>query len=194
MRATALERFLPRAEVRERHEIAVRAPAALVYEVATSFDLQSIPVVNVIFRMREWLMRTTARPAARLRLDVRGLQDIGWGTLVEQPGRLFAAGAACRPWQRDVVFTPLDEAAFAAWSAPDTVRIAWTIEVEPVAGTTSRLATETRVQASDADAQRKFRPYGSGARHGIVAIRWLLLRGIKREAERTFHQRMGRQG
>lgn len=176
-----LDEFLPRPDVRERHELPVHAPAPLVFDVARTFDLQSVAAVHAIFRMREWLMHST--DAAPPRLDIAGLQALGWGTLAERPGRLLVAGAACRPWQADVIFTPLDAAAFAAYDAPDAVRIAWTVEVDPLSAETSRLATETRVAATDAGARDKFRRYWRWARLGIVAIRRLVLPAMRHEAE-----------
>jgi hypothetical protein len=44
--------------------------------------------------------------------------------------------------------------------------------------------TETRVTATDATARAKFRRYWSLVSPGIVAIRWVMLQPVKREAER----------
>jgi hypothetical protein len=52
-----LDRFIPRPDVRERHETVVQAPAALVMDAARNFDLQSIPTVRAIFRLRERVRR-----------------------------------------------------------------------------------------------------------------------------------------
>jgi hypothetical protein len=49
-----IEHFLPRADVRERHETLVHAPAAVVFDVAEHIDLFSIPTVRAIFRLRAW--------------------------------------------------------------------------------------------------------------------------------------------
>jgi hypothetical protein len=57
---------------------------------------------------------------------------MGRGVLQSEPGRLFMAGAACQPWRADVVFTPIAPDAFAAYQEPGHVKIAWTLEVEPV--------------------------------------------------------------
>ena len=52
----ALDRFLPVADVRERRQTLVHAPAALVLEVAEQLPLQSIPAVRVIFWLRSRIM------------------------------------------------------------------------------------------------------------------------------------------
>ena len=43
---------------------------------------------------------------------------------------------------------------------------------------------ETRVIATDATARAKFRRYWSLVSPGIIAIRWVMLQPVKREAER----------
>jgi len=183
----ALDRFLPAPDVRERHAVQVRAPAAFVFTVARQFDLQSVPLVRAIFRLRARLMRAradAARPVTRL--DAAGLLRLGWGVLAEDSGRLFVAGALCQPWQADVVFTPLSAERFVMYSEPDFVKIAWTLEAEPLAPTRARLATETRAAGTDPAARQKFRRYWRWARVGIIAIRWLVLPAIRREAERRW--------
>jgi hypothetical protein len=64
------------------------------------------------------------------------------------------------------------------------VKIAWTIETEPAGEALTRLRTETRVEPTDESARRKFRRYWRRFGVGIVAIRWLGLPAIRREAER----------
>jgi len=73
-----LDEFLSRADVRERHELPVRAPAPLVYEVASTFDLQSVPAVRAIFRMRELVMGSSRRSdTAVARLETAGAVVLG---------------------------------------------------------------------------------------------------------------------
>ncbi|MFL5495382.1 MAG: hypothetical protein ACJ8DC_13445 [Gemmatimonadales bacterium] len=178
--------FLPTSDVRERHEIVVRAPAELVFQVARRFDMLSVPLVHAIFWLRAKVMRARHAGQPRLvRLDSASLVQMGWGVLVEEPGRLFIAGAACQPWRADVVFAPVAPAEFAAYAAPDSVKIAWSLETQPLGAGSTRLATETRAVGTDAGARAKFRRYWRWARVGIVAIRWLLLPAIRREAERA---------
>ena len=56
MAVDALDRFIAHPDVRERFETTIRAPAPLVMEVAQNFDLQALPVVRSIFRLRELLL------------------------------------------------------------------------------------------------------------------------------------------
>ena len=54
-----LERFVPYPDVRERFETTIRAPAGMVMDVAGRLDMQSLPAVKLIFRLRERLMQAT---------------------------------------------------------------------------------------------------------------------------------------
>lgn len=186
-RPAVLDRFVPRPDAGGRHEIVVRAPSALVLDVAKKMDMQSVPMVRAIFWLRAKLFGSTerARPATGLVEEMLGL---GWGRLAEVPGRYFVAGAACQPWQADVVFSPILAEQFATHAEANRVKIAWTLEVEPLGPELTRFATETRVAATDEQARRKFRRYWRRFRIGIVMIRLLLLPAVRREAERTWNR------
>ena len=181
-----LDPFIPQPDIRERHETVVAAPADLCFEVARTFDLQSIPLVRAIFWLRGELLRSKPNGGSARALTPDSLRAMGWGILEETAGRFLVAGAVCQPWQADVVFTPLTADRFAAYAEPDRVKIAWTLEVEPLGPDRSRFATETRAVATDPDARLKFRRYWRFAGFGIVAIRWLLVPAVRREAERRW--------
>jgi hypothetical protein len=187
--AGVLDRFLPAPDVRERHRIRVRAPAEAVYREAMTFDLESLLLVRAILRGREILMGSKpARPSEPMGFAAK-MRSIGWGLLVEEPGRVYVAGAVCQPWLADVVFTPLAPAKFASYAEPDRVKIVWSLETVPLAPEESQLATETRAAATDARAGARFLPYFRRMRPGIVAIRWLLLGAIRRRAEAAWKRR-----
>lgn len=82
----SIDRFIPYPDIRERFDVTVRAPAALVMDVAANFDMQSILAVRLIIRCREWLLG--AKPTPR---EPQGLLEetrrLGWGVLAEEPGR-----------------------------------------------------------------------------------------------------------
>jgi len=181
-----LQPFMPRADIRARHEILVDAPAPLVLQVARSYDLQSHPLVRTIFWLRAKLLharRPAARRAQGLVADTLGM---GWGMLADKSDRYFIAGASCQPWQADVRFTPIPADRFAAFAAPDRVKIAWTLEVEALGPARTRFATETRALGTDEGSRRRFRRYWRLFSMGIRMIRWLLLPAIRREAERRW--------
>jgi hypothetical protein len=181
-----LDPFIPDPDVRERFSVRVRAPGPLVFAVGTEMDFQSLPAVRWIFRLREKLMGSVPASSRVPQGMLQELVGLGWGILVEQPGRLVVGGAACQPWKADVVFHPIAADRFAAYREPDHVKIAWTLEAEPIGPELTRYTSETRAMATDAQARARFRRYWRWARVGIVAIRLLLLPAVRREAERRW--------
>jgi len=148
--------------------------------------MQSIPLVHAIFWLRSKALRAkSAAPALGAGL-VAYTRSIGWGVLVDEPDRAYVAGAACQPWQADVVFSPIPVEDFAAYAEPGRVKIAWSLETEPIGPALTRLASETRVVATDEDARARFRRYWRIFGVGILTIRWFLLPGVRREAERRW--------
>jgi hypothetical protein len=165
----------------------VRAPADLVFDVARHFDMQSIPIIRGIFRLRSILLRSKTPSAWQ---KGKGLiaetQAMGWGVLAHEPGRAYIAGALAKPWTADVKFTPVPPDRFAEIATPDMVKIVWTLEVEALGVALTRFRTETRVVATDEGARRKFRRYWRIFGVGILLIRWLLIPAVRRESERRY--------
>jgi hypothetical protein len=184
--STVLDRFIPCPDERKRHEITIRAPAGLVLDVARNFDMQSIRMVHAIFWLRAKMLGARM-PVARGPIGlVADMLELGWGCLADEPGHFFVAGAACQPWQADVVFSPIASEQFATYAEPDRVKIAWTLEAESLGPALTRFATETRVVATDDPARTKFRRYWRLFGIGIVMIRRLLLPAFRRQAERQW--------
>ena len=183
MSASPLDPFIPVPDVRERFSVPVDAPAATTMAVARAFDMQSVWLVKAIFSARERLTGSTRQPR-RPQGFVEELVGLGWGLLRDEPDRLLVGGAICQPWLADVRFRAVPKAAFLEHTEPDHVKIAWTLEVEPEGPTRCRLTSETRAVGTDVAARSRFLRYWRWARFGIVAIRWLLLPAIAREARR----------
>jgi hypothetical protein len=186
MQPALLDRYIPAPDIRERFETTIRAPAELVMRVAAEFDMQSVPAVRAIVRLREALLGAGDHSARVPRGILDETRSLGWGLLDEQPGRFVVCGATCRPWLADVRFVAVPAGEFASFSDPDQVKIAWTIEAEELAAEVTRFAQETRAVATDDEARTKFRRYWRWARFGIIAIRLLLLPEIRRAAERRW--------
>jgi hypothetical protein len=181
-----LDRFVPVSDARERFETTVHAPADVVMEVATRFDMQSPLLVRAIFRLRETLLRATPHSPRVPRGIVDETTRLGWGILAEEPGRWVACGARCQPWLADVKFVGISPEDFAGYAEPGVVKIAWSLEAIETAPNVTRFAQETRAVATDAAARAKFLRYWRWARFGIVAIRLLMLPAVRREAERRW--------
>jgi hypothetical protein len=134
----------------------VHAPAPIVFDVARHFNLQSVPLIRTIFGLRARILGAgSAWDQNSLTPD--DLLRMGWATLAEEPGHLFIAGAACQPWQADVVFTPIGPERFRLYVEPNRVKVAWTLEAQSLGSELTRLATETRAVGTDAVARSRFR-------------------------------------
>jgi hypothetical protein len=179
-----LDRFMPRFDVRERHEATVRAPATVTYAAARELDFHRSTVVSGIFRARQLLMRGRTASASSGGLFLDEVQALGWRVLAEEPGRLLVMGAVTQPWLADVAFRGVAPEEFAGFAEPNYVKIAWTLGVTPTDEGRSLFRTETRAVATDPAARSRFRRYWTLVSPGIVVIRWEMLRLVKREAER----------
>lgn len=191
MNRRELDRFMPQPDIRERHEELIRAPADLVFDVAMHFDLQSIPLVRAIFWLRGKLMGAAPAEPRVPQGFIAEVMGLGWGVLAQRRGREIVMGAAVQPWKADVKFRAIPAEQFAEFAEPDLVKIAWTLEAEPLGQELSRFASETRAVATDDAARARFLGYWRWARFGIVAIRWMMLPAVRREAERRYRERTG---
>ena len=178
-----LDPFIPRYEVSDRQERIVDAPAATVFKAIESFRMEDSRIIRVLIGARGRILRAPrgAPIAPRPFLDV--IRSIGWGTLVEVPGREFIFGAVTQPWKAEVLFRPLTPARFAAFDADGYARIAWTIAVDSLGPRRSRVRTETRVATTDPDSRERFRRYWAFFSPGISLIRYAALRAIGTAAE-----------
>lgn len=183
----SLDRFydhlLPNWEVGEHHEIRVHAPASTAFAAARMMDIEQSLLVRAIFWLRQVIMRAPRAPDDTRRPFVERAKRLGWAVLVEIPGRRTVLGAVTRPWQRATTFTPLSGVDFLAFSQPGFAKIIWSIDVRPDGDDRSIASTETRVQVTDPRSRRRFRLYWALLSPGILAIRYLSLRLIRRQAE-----------
>ena len=178
-----LDAFLPNSDIRERHERRVAAPAEAAYSAVKALDLGRSRLVRALFRTRALVMGAKGDPALPAGTLLEVTQRLGWRVLGERPGREIALGAVTRPWDADVRFRGLPPGEFAAFSEPAYVKIAWTLGVEPLDQGHSLVLTETRAAGTDEEARRRFRRYWLLARPGIVLIRRISLRLVRKDAE-----------
>jgi hypothetical protein len=183
-----LDGYLPNPEVREQHEVIVNAPAEITYYAAREIDLMRSLLVRTIFKAREWIMNSTKHDDNAPRSFLSRVLALGWGVLAEEPGREIVLGAVTQPWKRDVAFRAIPPNEFADFNELGYAKIAWNLAVEPRGTCASIFRTETRVVTTDAKSCTRFRLYWTFASPGILLIRRMALRLVKREAERRFHE------
>jgi hypothetical protein len=179
-----LDRFMPEYDVVERHHINVAAPADVTFTALMEMDLEDSRVIRAIFKSRELLLGADADRTPHASGIVAVTRELGWGVLADVPGHEIVMGAVTQPWKANVVFRSLPVAEFAAFNEPNHVKIVWTLRADSVSDDTSVARTETRVVATDAESREKFRWYWARFSPGIVLIREISLRLVKKEAER----------
>ncbi|MDH4065179.1 MAG: hypothetical protein OEW19_12330, partial [Acidobacteriota bacterium] len=133
-----LDPFLPTFDVHERHEVRVGAPASITWDAAQSMDFRRSRIVRAIFRSREWLMGSQHASPPEPRPFVEEARSLGWRPLHDEPGRALVMGAVTQPWLPDVVFRGMAPEAFVRFAEPGFVKLAWTLEVEPLGPSESR--------------------------------------------------------
>jgi hypothetical protein len=183
MNPALLDRFIAQPDARERFETTIRAPAALVMDAAASFDMQSLPPVRTVFRLREVLLGSARASPRRPQGILEETRQLGWGVLAEEAGHFVVCGARCQPWRANVEFSAIAPDAFAGYAEPGQVKIAWTLEAQAMSPDVTRFSQETRAVATDAESRIRFLRYWRWARFGIIAIRLLLLPAVRKAAE-----------
>jgi hypothetical protein len=178
-----LDRVMPDYDVVERHHVRVNAPSGIVLAAACDADPNSSAIVRLIFRARAFVLGARTQEVSRGGL-LNQMKALGWTTIGEREGREIVMGAVTQPWKSDVVFRGLPAEEFVTFHEPGYVKIAWTLRVDPIDATSSIFRTETRAGATDPDARRRFRWYWARFSPGIVLIRHVLVRSVKRTAER----------
>jgi hypothetical protein len=183
-RDPTLDQFMPLYDVAERHHVHVAAPPAVTLAAAVTANLWQSAIVRAIFKTRELVLGASAAPEAAPHGLLAYMQSIGWRVLAQEHGREVVMGAITQPWAANVTFRGLAPEAFKAFREPGYVKIAWTLRADRVANCSGTLFfTETRVLATDPDARARFRWYWARFSPGIVVIRKLLLRQVRKVAE-----------
>jgi hypothetical protein len=181
----SLDRFIPKYDVYERHTIVVNARPDVTLAAARNQDIFGTPLINAIFKAREWAMGSSPETAPRRQGLLGTTLALGWRVLEDVPGRELVVGAVTRPWQANVTFRGIAPEQYAGFDEPDYVKIVWTLRADPIEGGDRCLfCSETRAVATDEEAARKFRRYWALASPGIALIRRIGLPTLKATAER----------
>jgi hypothetical protein len=179
-----LDRFLPDWEVAERHETQVYAPLDLTYLAFRSVDFEESPVIRLIFHLRQFIMRGKSAEYRGPRTVLDRALAMGWGILEDVPGRTLVLGAVTRPWQAAPVFRPLPPEEFVAFNEPGYAKIVWSMGADESGWNRSTGRTETRVKLTDPGSRKRFRLYWALVSPGVFLIRKVLLRRVRKQAER----------
>ena len=162
----AIDDWLPRYDVHERHEVEIPVPPERALQLALSIPAGSDWIVRLLIGARG--MAARAEPLERFFLAHRFV-------VLERSPTEFVAGAVGAVWRpRGGLVRLADAEAWRDASVAGTIKAALDFRATPAAGG-SRLSTETRVLAADARARRAFRFYWLvvGPFSALIRRRWL---------------------
>ncbi len=179
----SINRFIPVGDIRDSHEIIVDAPASVVFEAAAHFDIESVHAVRAIAWFRAKILGAPHSPMHGGLFEA--MKQLGWVPLASTERRELVMGAVAKV-AGELKIEAISTDGFLSAAGPDTVKMAWSVQAEPMTETITRLRTQTRVMACDGEARREFAAYWRRFSPGVPLIRRLLLRAVKREAERQF--------
>jgi len=182
----ALDRLVPMPRLLERHSVDLAAEPDRVWRVARHLDFSKSPFVRALFAVRTIPGRLGGTAPVPLELTLDSMRSTperpGFQVLEETPPRELAVGAIGKVWHLDIPFVHLaDSDAFAAFHAPDQVKVAWAIQIEPLGEHDARLTVELRVDATDDEAWGKFLSYFRLVGPASRFIRHAMLRAISAE-------------
>jgi hypothetical protein len=161
---TQLDRLIPTPRLVEIDRVDLGAAAARVWEAFRHGDLARSPLIRALFALRTLPNRLKGGKSetVTLRIDdlVSSPEHPGFQVLAEDAPHEFAVGAIGKVWQPDIPFVHVSDAeAFATFSEPGFIKVAWAVRVAPRHEHDTHVEIEVRVDATDDDSWQKFRHY-----------------------------------
>jgi len=185
-----IDRFLPRFDVSEIHEVVVDAPSEITSDAIRQTDLRD-PIIDGLFALRELPTRLLQRlrgapaliPPGPFTFDDMAKLDMGWMLLEEDPGTEFVVGSIGKFWQRDYGLKPVPAQDFISFAEPGYAKLAMSFSLRSAGGGAVILRYEARTATTDETARMHLRRYWRLIRPGVAIVMRRALRRIKAEAE-----------
>jgi hypothetical protein len=170
---SGVETWLPRFDVRERHERVVAAEPERALALALETPVCPDRIVRTLFRLRG-LGASSA--------SIGEFSSTNGFLTLERTPTTYVFGGAARLRGRPRVAA--DAESWRAWSPPG-IKLAADFHAEPSGDGRTRLATETRVLALDRRSRLLFRLYwlAIGPFSALIRRRWLRAIAARAEAE-----------
>ncbi|HLN80026.1 MAG TPA: hypothetical protein VK392_02425 [Thermoanaerobaculia bacterium] len=182
-----LDRWLPEFDVSKRYGVTIGAPRERVYDELLRYDFGDSIVTTILMGLRGYGSRRK-RTSASQGSSLKGrLERFAFTLLDETPGEELVFGLVGKFWRPDGGLRRLSREKFAAFAEPGFAKAAWNLRLDPGPGSACSLSTETRVLCLGGDVRRKFLLYWRLVEPFSGAIRWSLLRGVRRAATSSAH-------
>jgi len=145
-----IDRFLPRWDVREHHEIKIQTAPEEAFQAIMNLDLGRSRIIRILFAARGL--------SGKKSMTLEGLTAVGFVVLGDDPPTELVLGLVGKFWRMRGGLRKVGAEDFVSFVDPGLVKAARNFRVEQADGGSS-VSTETRVLATDASAQRSFRLY-----------------------------------
>lgn len=178
-----LDIWLPEFDVSKRHAITVAAPCERVFEELLRYDFGDSIVTALLMGLRGYGFRRQRSGKAGPESLSEELERFGFTRLGEKTGEELVFGIVGKFWRLDGCLRPVSADEFAAFREPGFSKAAWNLRVgSGLHLPHCELSTETRVLCFGEDARRRFLRYWRLVEPFSGAIRWSLLRGVRRKS------------
>ncbi len=184
--ASSLDLFLLDYQFDERHEIAISAPATIVFEKVLKLNFQRSLIIRTLFTLRSlpgFFTRNEQR-ASSLGLTIDALLKSGFILLAQTPNQEIVLGLVGRFWTACGDIQKIDAESFRNFNQSGFAKAVWNFSLHPISGGVI-LRTETRVKCLDEMSLQKFARYWRFVQPFSGWVRKEALRIIKSEAEKT---------
>jgi hypothetical protein len=163
---------MPHCDFVEKHSTVVRATPERIYETIRRGELTNHPLVRALLTLRG-----LGRSRQKFNVDAFGRN--GFAILAEDPPNEIVLGVQGPFWKPNCKLHTISAESFQTNVPDGAARGAWNFLVEA----NGRVTTETRVLCAN-DSRTKFRLYWLLVRPFSGLIRRMMLRAIRKEAER----------
>ena len=185
---------MPDFDVAATYATTINATPAQVYTAILETDFGSHPIVALLMGIRS-IPAFLASPRATLRRlrtakatggqQLKTMLSDDFVLLEETPSSEMVLGLTGRFWTPSGGLIRSDPAIFRQMPPTGLARAAWNFRVAPMDNGQTRLSTETRVRCGDEKTTRQFKRYWTLVAPGSGLIRWVILRQVRRKAERV---------
>ena len=186
MARSLLDSVQPEYDFNELHQTVVRASPERTFAALRAMRPLDLPLTTLLMGIRGLASAMSRRLVLDdLRKPVMDRLRDGGFTLLRETEREVVYGIVGRFWELRTSAPQeiADVSAYAAFDRPGFAKAAWNFRASRV-GESTRLSTETRIEATDAEARRRFGRYWRVVMPGSALIRREMLWAIRRQAER----------
>ncbi len=168
-----LDKYLPEYTFSEYHEIDINSSIETVYNTSTTIDFSKSRLIHLLFKIRGLPTR---------KMDLQGfVSDMGFTHLGENKPNEYLIGF----WARTKIEPIPSHEAFIQNTISARIKAAWNFKLEKSGKNKIRLSTETRVLCTSFLTKISFGLYWLLIRFFSGEIRKIMLRMIKKAAEKT---------